>query len=97
MVVAVVSSTIVVGLSWIGIPASFVVIATMTIVGLGWGRATRTTRLADAARGEETAVSVGALTAEREGEPARRSARRTSRTSPAPPTCSNPRRPPESW
>jgi len=70
VVVAVVSSTIVVGLSWIGIPASFVVIATMTIVGLGWGRATRTTRLADAARGEETAVSVGALTAEEEGEPA---------------------------
>ncbi|MCU4926980.1 anion permease [Halobacteria archaeon AArc-dxtr1] len=70
VVVAVISSTIVVGLSWIGIPASFVVIATMSIVGLGWGRATRTTRLSDAARGEETAVSVGALTAEEEGEEA---------------------------
>ncbi|AHG00690.1 anion permease [Halostagnicola larsenii XH-48] len=69
VVVAVISSTIVVGLSWIGIPASFVVIATMAIVGLGWGRATRTTRLSDAARGEETAVSVGALTADEEGEP----------------------------
>lgn len=69
VVVAVISSTIVVGLSWIGIPASFVVIATMAIVGLGWGRATRTTRLSDAARGEETAVSVGALTADEQGEP----------------------------
>ncbi|WP_254766209.1 inorganic phosphate transporter [Salinilacihabitans rarus] len=68
IVVAVVSSTIVVGLSWIGIPASFVVIATMSIVGLGWGRATRTTTLSDVARGEETRVSVGALTAESEGE-----------------------------
>ncbi|NUB90214.1 inorganic phosphate transporter [Haloterrigena sp. SYSU A558-1] len=68
IVVAVISSTIVVGLSAIGIPASFVVIATMSIVGLGWGRATRTTTLSDAARGEETRVSVGALTAEEEGE-----------------------------
>ncbi|GAB7019001.1 inorganic phosphate transporter [Halostagnicola bangensis] len=69
VVVAVISSMLVVGLSWIGIPASFVVIATMSIVGLGWGRATRTTRLSEAARGEETAVSVGALTADEEGEP----------------------------
>jgi len=68
IVVAVISSGIVVGLSSIGIPASFVVIATMSIVGLGWGRATRTTTLSDAARGEETRVSVGALTAEEEGE-----------------------------
>ena len=37
IVVAVISSGIVIGLSWIGIPASFVVIATMSIVGLGWG------------------------------------------------------------
>jgi len=69
VVVAIVSSVIVVGLSAIGIPASFVVIATMTIVGLGWGRATRTTRLTEV-REEETAVSVGALTADKEGEPA---------------------------
>ncbi len=69
IVVAVVSSGIVITLSWLGIPASFVVIATMSIVGLGWGRATRTTTIPDAARGDETAVSVGALTAEEEGEP----------------------------
>ncbi|WP_339105301.1 inorganic phosphate transporter [Haloterrigena salinisoli] len=68
IVVAVISSGIVITLSWIGIPASFVVIATMSIIGLGWGRATRTTTLSDAARGEETRVSVGALTAEEEGE-----------------------------
>ncbi|QCC54168.1 inorganic phosphate transporter [Natronorubrum bangense] len=68
IVVAVISSGIVIGLSWIGIPASFVVIATMSIIGLGWGRATRTTTLSEAKAGEETRVSVGALTAEEEGE-----------------------------
>jgi PiT family inorganic phosphate transporter len=36
-----VSATLVTALSAIGIPASFVVIATMSTVGLGWGRATR--------------------------------------------------------
>ncbi|AEH35861.1 inorganic phosphate transporter [Halopiger xanaduensis] len=72
IVVAVISSTIVIVLSSIGVPASFVVIATMSIIGLGWGRATRTTTLSDARRGEETRVSVGALTAEEEGEQAPR-------------------------
>jgi PiT family inorganic phosphate transporter len=43
IVVATVSSTIVTFLSAIKIPASFVIIATMSIIGLGWGRATRTT------------------------------------------------------
>ncbi|WP_247003446.1 inorganic phosphate transporter [Halosolutus gelatinilyticus] len=70
IVVAVVASAIVIVLSAIGIPASFVIIATMSIIGLGWGRATRTTTLSDARRGEETRVSVGALTAEEEGEQA---------------------------
>ena len=71
IVVAVISSTIVVGLSAIGIPASFVIIATMSIVGLGWGRATRTSTLPEVVRGEEeTSVSVGALTAESPGEEA---------------------------
>ena len=41
IVVASVSSTLVIFLSAIGIPASFVIIATMSVVGLGWGRATR--------------------------------------------------------
>jgi PiT family inorganic phosphate transporter len=45
LVVSLVTSVLVVGLSGLGIPASFVVIATMSIVGLGWGRATRLDRL----------------------------------------------------
>ncbi len=71
IVVAVVSSSIVVGLSVIGIPASFVIIATMSIVGLGWGRATRTVTVSEGVRGNADAnVSVGALTAEEPGEEA---------------------------
>lgn len=69
IVVAVVASGIVIALSAIGIPASFVIIATMSIVGLGWGRATRTTTISEGIRGEEeTAVSVGALKADEPGE-----------------------------
>jgi PiT family inorganic phosphate transporter len=67
IVVAVVSSTIVVGLSAIGIPASFVIIATMSIVGLGWGRATRSVTVPEGVRGETPEVSVGALTVEEAG------------------------------
>jgi PiT family inorganic phosphate transporter len=69
IVVALVASAIVIGLSAIGIPASFVIIATMSIVGLGWGRATRTTTLPESIQGEEEpSVSVGALAAEEPGE-----------------------------
>ncbi|WP_254272679.1 inorganic phosphate transporter [Haloarcula marina] len=64
IVVASVASTIVTFLSALGIPASFVIIATMSIVGLGWGRATRTTRLSDTVHGEVPAASVGSLTAD---------------------------------
>jgi PiT family inorganic phosphate transporter len=71
IVVAVVSSVIVTGLSAIGIPASFVIIATMSIVGLGWGRATRTATVSDVVRGDDAPnVSVGALAAEDPGEQA---------------------------
>jgi PiT family inorganic phosphate transporter len=71
IIVAIVSSVIVVGLSAIGIPASFVIIATTSIVGLGWGRATRTATLAEVARGDQSPnVSVGALTAEEPGDAA---------------------------
>ncbi|WP_188787253.1 inorganic phosphate transporter [Halobellus salinus] len=73
IVVALVSSAIVIGLSAIGIPASFVIIATMAIVGLGWGRATRTATLSDGLRGgDDATVSVGALAAEEAGEAAPR-------------------------
>ena len=71
IVVAVISSVIVVGLSAIGIPASFVIIATTSIIGLGWGRATRTAKISDVVQGEkEASVSVGALTSETPGETA---------------------------
>ncbi len=70
IVVATVASTIVTFLSALGIPASFVIIATMSIVGLGWGRATRMTRLSDTVKGREAPdVSVGALTADAEDAP----------------------------
>jgi PiT family inorganic phosphate transporter len=70
LVVAVVSATLVTFLSALGIPASFVIIATMSIVGLGWGRATRTTTLSETVTGEETPdVSVGALAAEADDAP----------------------------
>ena len=70
IIVAMVSSTIVIGLSAIGIPASFVIIATTSIVGLGWGRATRPVTIPEAVKGEgPEAVSVDALAAEEPGEP----------------------------
>jgi PiT family inorganic phosphate transporter len=70
IVVATVSASLVVFLSAIGIPASFVVIATVSIVGLGWGRATRPIAVPDVVRGEETPdvnVTVGALAADETG------------------------------
>ncbi|MFD1569334.1 inorganic phosphate transporter [Halorubrum laminariae] len=75
IVVACVSSGIVITLSAVGIPASFVIIATMSIVGLGWGRATRTVTVRQGISGEkEPTVSVGALAADEttdigEGDP----------------------------
>ncbi|MFW5978161.1 MAG: anion permease [Halohasta sp.] len=72
IIVATVSAILVVGLSTIGIPASFVVIATTSIIGLGWGRATRTMRVSRSDISEkagETRMSVGSLAADTEGEP----------------------------
>ena len=72
IVVATVSAVLVVGLSAIGIPASFVVIATMSIIGLGWGRATRTMRASRSdisEKGGQTRLSVDSLAADTEGEP----------------------------
>jgi PiT family inorganic phosphate transporter len=69
IVVATVSASLVIFLSAIGIPASFVVIATMSIIGLGWGRATRPISVPEAVRGEQPeAVSVGALALDEAGE-----------------------------
>ena len=63
IVVSVLSSVIVVLLSASGIPASFVIIATVCIVGLGWGRSTREVSVADAVRGNAASQpTVDALT-----------------------------------
>ena len=69
IVVAAVSSTLVVFLSALGIPASFVIIATMSIVGLGWGRATRPMTAPEVVTTETAPpVSVDALAADEAGE-----------------------------
>ena len=69
IIVAVLSSAITILLSVIGIPASFVIIATVCIVGLGWGRSTRRTTIVDAVYGNASSgVSVDALSVE-EGTP----------------------------
>ncbi len=64
LIVEIVSASIISGLSIAGIPASLAVSATMSIVGLGWGRATRTVRLEDAVHGQKPEISVNALAAE---------------------------------
>jgi PiT family inorganic phosphate transporter len=62
IIVALLSSTIVIILSSLGIPASFVVVATVCIIGLGWGRSTHAVSIGEAVRGEGApAVSVEAL------------------------------------
>ncbi len=76
LIVEVVSASLITFLSVLGIPASLAVSATMCIVGLGWGRATRTVRISDAAaaavrgRGENEEerpeMSVNAITAQQE-------------------------------
>jgi PiT family inorganic phosphate transporter len=69
IVVAAVSSTLVVFLSTLGIPASFVIIATMSIIGLGWGRATRPVTVPEAVTAEAApAVTVDALAEDEPGE-----------------------------
>jgi PiT family inorganic phosphate transporter len=69
LIVEVVAASLITFLSLIDIPASLAVSATMSIVGLGWGRATRTATIGDAVRGEGPDVSVDALTAERSENP----------------------------
>ena len=66
IVVALLSSAIVTLLSLLGIPASFVVVATVCIVGLGWGRSTHAVSVAEAVRGEVSPqVSLDALVQDR--------------------------------
>ena len=58
LIVAVVSASIVSVLSALKIPASFVVIATMSVVGLGWGRATVADSVPDTPRVPASSVGV---------------------------------------
>lgn len=67
LIIAVVSSTLVAVLSALDIPVSVVIISTMSIVGLGWGRATRTVTVSQATHGKSPDISVGALAADGDG------------------------------
>ncbi|MFB6201921.1 MAG: anion permease [Halorhabdus sp.] len=70
MVVMVVASTITTFLSWIGIPMSLAMATIMTIIGLGWGRATRTATVPELVTGDvEADISVDTLAAETPEEP----------------------------
>jgi PiT family inorganic phosphate transporter len=75
LIVEVVSASIITGLSWAGIPASLAVSATMCIIGLGWGRATRQVTVRDAVAGAATAegertmdTTLESLAGERAGD-----------------------------
>ncbi|WP_424019739.1 inorganic phosphate transporter [Halorientalis pallida] len=68
LIVSLVGATIITVLSQLGIPASLAVSTTCCIIGLGWGRASRTATLAELATpkppGEgETELATGSLTA----------------------------------
>ena len=64
--VMITASSITTFLSWIGIPISLVMATVMTIVGIGWGRATRPITVREAATRdlEEKEIVTGAITAE---------------------------------
>jgi len=65
MVVTVVAATITTAASWLGVPISLALSTVMTIVGLGWGRASRTATAAELARGDvEGGVTVSAVAAD---------------------------------
>ncbi|ELZ20626.1 phosphate/sulfate permease [Halosimplex carlsbadense 2-9-1] len=65
LVVMITASTVTTALSYIGIPISLVMASVMTIVGLGWGRATRPIAARDALRGDlDAEIEPAALAAE---------------------------------
>ncbi|WP_408960059.1 anion permease [Natrinema sp. 74] len=69
LIVAVTAASITTFLSSIGIPISLVMATVMTIVGLGWGRASRTATITGLARGEEELeLSMNVLTQETPAE-----------------------------
>ena len=71
--VMITASTITTLLSWLGIPISLVMATVMTIVGIGWGRATRPVTVREAVTRDtgDSEIVPGAITAEEmEGKPA---------------------------
>ncbi|AGB31776.1 phosphate/sulfate permease [Natrinema pellirubrum DSM 15624] len=75
LIVSVVGGTVITILSYFGIPASLAVSTTSTIIGLGWGRASRAATLVELAiptpERPEVDVATGALVTSRaEGAPA---------------------------
>ncbi|MFC6824988.1 inorganic phosphate transporter [Halopelagius fulvigenes] len=69
LIVSIVGGTVITILSYLGIPASLAVSTTSTIIGLGWGRASRAATLAELAtpapEGPELDVATGALVTSR--------------------------------
>lgn len=70
LLVMVTAASITTFLSYLGVPISLVMATVMTIVGIGWGRATRPITLRDAVTRdvEDTDITLGAITAERNGK-----------------------------
>lgn len=67
LIVMLTAATITTALSYLGIPISLVMAMVMTIVGLGWGRATRPIAARDVVRRDVDAeISTGAITADAE-------------------------------
>jgi len=63
-IVMVIASTITTVASYLGVPLSLAMATVMTIVGLGWGRATRSATARELVAGGETEISVDAIAAE---------------------------------
>ena len=61
LVVSTVSASIISVLSFLGIPASLAISATMCITGLGWGRASRTVKVRDTLQGKKPEMKTAAL------------------------------------
>lgn len=64
-IVMVIAATITTALSWLGIPISLAISTVFTIIGLGWGRATRSVTARSAISGSrDVELSVSAIAAE---------------------------------
>ncbi|WP_414838321.1 anion permease [Candidatus Nanosalina sp. VS9-1] len=68
LIVSTVSASIITVLSGMGIPASLAISATMCIIGLGWGRASRTVKMKDTLKGETPEMNAAALNSKEKKE-----------------------------